>query len=29
MAKFDVYDLSANKVGDIELADNVFGIEVN
>ena len=29
MAKFDVYDLSANKVGDIELADNVFSIEVN
>ena len=29
MAKFDVFDLSANKVGDIELADGVFGIEVN
>lgn len=29
MAKFDVYDLSANKVGDIELADGVFGVEVN
>ena len=29
MAKFDVFDLSANKVGDIELNDNVFGIEVN
>lgn len=29
MAKFDVYDLTANKVGDIELADSVFNIEVN
>ena len=29
MAKFDVYDLSAKKVGDIDLADNVFAIEVN
>lgn len=29
MAKFDVYDLTANKVGDIELADGVFNIEVN
>lgn len=29
MAKFDVYDLSAKKVGDIELADSVFGVEVN
>ncbi len=29
MAKFDVYDLSANKVGDIELAENVFNIEAN
>ena len=29
MAKFDVYDLSAKKVGDVELADSVFGIEVN
>ena len=29
MAKFDVYDLSANKVGDIELADGVFNVEVN
>ena len=29
MAKFDVYDLSAKKVGDIELADGVFGIKVN
>ena len=29
MAKFDVSDLGANKVGDIELADGVFGIEVN
>ena len=29
MAKFDVYDLSAKKVGDIELADAVFNVEVN
>ncbi len=29
MAKFDVFDLTANKVGDIELADSVFNIEVN
>ena len=29
MAKFDVYDLSAKKVGDIELADSVFAGEVN
>ena len=29
MAKFDVFDLTAKKVGDIELADGVFGIEVN
>ena len=29
MAKFDVYDLSANKVGDIELVDGVFNVEVN
>ena len=29
MAKFDVFDLSANKVGDIELSDSVFSIEVN
>ena len=29
MAKFDVYDLSAKKVGDIELADGVFNVEVN
>jgi len=29
MAKFDVYDLSAKKVGDIELADSVFSIEVH
>lgn len=29
MAKFDVYDLSAKKVGDIELADSVFSVEVN
>ncbi|MDO4500402.1 MAG: 50S ribosomal protein L4 [Erysipelotrichaceae bacterium] len=29
MAKFDVFDLSANKVGDIELAEGVFNIEVN
>lgn len=29
MAKFDVYDLTANKIGDIELADGVFNIDVN
>ena len=29
MAKFDVFDLTANKVGDIELADGVFNIEAN
>jgi len=29
MAKFDVFDLQANKVGDIELSDSVFGCEVN
>lgn len=29
MAKFDVYDLTAQKVGDIELADGVFNIEAN
>lgn len=29
MAKFDIYDLSANKVGDIDLADTVFNVEVN
>ncbi|MBQ3418645.1 MAG: 50S ribosomal protein L4 [Erysipelotrichaceae bacterium] len=29
MAKFDVYDLSANKVGDVELADSVFAAKVN
>ncbi len=29
MAKFDVYDLSAKKVGDIELADSVFNCAVN
>jgi len=29
MAKYDVFDLKANKVGDIDLKDNVFGIEVN
>ena len=29
MAKFDVFDLTANKVGDIELADSVFNCEVN
>ena len=29
MAKFDVYDLSAKKVGDVELADSVFACEVN
>lgn len=29
MAKFDVFDLNANKVGDVELADSVFNVEVN
>ena len=29
MAKFDVFDLTANNVGDIELADGVFNIEAN
>ena len=29
MAKFDVFDFTANKVGDIELADGVFNIEAN
>ena len=29
MAKFDVFDLTAQKVGDIDLADGVFNIEVN
>ena len=29
MAKFDVYDLSAKVVGDIELAESVFNIEAN
>ncbi len=29
MAKFDVFDLSAKKVGEVELADSVFAIEVN
>lgn len=29
MAKFNVYDLSAKEVGNIELADGVFNIEVN
>ncbi|MBR3227722.1 MAG: 50S ribosomal protein L4, partial [Erysipelotrichaceae bacterium] len=29
MAKFDVYDLNAKVVGETELADSVFGIEVN
>ena len=29
MAKFDVYDLERNKVGEIELADAVFAGEVN
>ena len=29
MAKFDVFDLTAAKVGEIELADSVFGIEPN
>lgn len=29
MAKYDVFDLKANKVGDIELKDNVFNCEPN
>jgi large subunit ribosomal protein L4 len=29
MAKFDVYDLSKNKVGELELKDEVFAAEVN
>lgn len=29
MAKFDVFDLTAKKVGEIDLADSVFNIEVN
>ncbi|MBQ1508689.1 MAG: 50S ribosomal protein L4 [Erysipelotrichaceae bacterium] len=29
MAKIDVFDLTAKKVGEMELADSVFGIEVN
>ena len=29
MEKFDVFDLTAAKVGEIELADSVFGIEPN
>ena len=29
MAKYDVFDLTAKKVGTIDLKDNVFGIEVN
>ena len=29
MAKFDVFDLAAKKVGEVELADSVFGIEPN
>ena len=29
MANYDVFDLTANKVGTIELKDNVFGVEVN
>ena len=29
MAKYDVFDLTANKVGTIDLNDNVFGVEVN
>ena len=29
MAKFDVYDLTAKKVGDVTLPDEVYGIEVN
>ena len=29
MAKVSVYDMSGKQVGDIELNDNVFGVEVN
>ena len=29
MAKFDVFDLQANKVGNVDLADSVFACEVN
>ena len=29
MAKYDVFDLTAKKVGEVELADSVFGIEPN
>jgi large subunit ribosomal protein L4 len=29
MAKFDVYDLERKKVGELELADAVFAVEVN
>lgn len=29
MAKYDVFDLTAAKVGEVELADSVFAIEVN
>ena len=29
MAKCDVFDLTAKKVGEVELADSVFAIEVN
>ena len=29
MANYDVYDLSAKKVGSVELADSVFGCDVN
>jgi large subunit ribosomal protein L4 len=29
MAKVSVYDMSGKQVGDIELSDNVFGVEVN
>ena len=29
MANYDVYDLKAAKVGEVELADEVFACEVN
>ena len=29
MAKIDVFDIQKKKVGDIELADAVFGVTVN
>ena len=29
MAKYDVFDLTANKVGDVELSDSVFACKVN